>query len=364
MTRAAVLTAVGAPLELWEVELDQPQGREVLVETKAVGLCHSDLNFIESDFGLGLPAVLGHEMAGVVVAVGSEVTHFAPGDHVVGCLVASCHNCDRCAAGRATQCRNLAAARRAGDAASRIAAGDEPVRQMFGLGGFADGCLVDERNLSKVDPGIPFDRACLLGCSVVTGVGSITRSAGVTPGASVAVIGCGGVGLNALQGARLAGAAQMIAIDLADDKLELARSFGATDVINGLQDDPVERVRALTGGGVDYAFDFTGNARAVEQSVAMLGKGGAAFLVGIQNPGSTLTIDAYTEMFQNQKSIHGVYMGGTDHQVDVPRYAEEYLRGTLNLDGLVAARIRLDDINAGFELMKSGVVGRVVVTFD
>lgn len=364
MTRAAVLTAVGAPLEIWNVELDQPRGREVLVEIKAVGLCHSDLNFIESDFGLGLPAVLGHEVAGIVIAVGEDVTQFAEGDHVVGCLVASCHDCDRCNSGRAAQCRNLADARRPENLPSRISAEGHPVRQMFGLGGFADGGLIDERNLSKVDSRIPFDRACLLGCSIVTGVGSITRSAAITPGSSVAVIGCGGVGLNALQGAALAGAGEMIAIDLSDEKLELARSFGATAVINAATEDPVARVREITRGGVEYSFDFTGNARAVAQSVEMLGKGGAAYLVGIQNPGSTLTIDAYTELFQNQKSVHGVYMGSTDHQVDVPRFAQEYLEGRLNLDDLIGARLPIERINEGFDMLKLGIVGRVVVTFD
>ena len=362
--RAAVLTGVGAPLEIREIELGVPLPNEVLVRARAVGLCHSDVNFMEADFGLMLPAVLGHEMAGVVEAVGTDVTEFAVGDHVVGCLVASCHECDRCAAGRTTQCRNLRAARRSADLPPRITSDGAAVGQIFGLGAFAEASLVHERNLAKVDPEIPFDLACLLGCSVVTGIGSITRSAQVRRGASVAVIGCGGVGLNALQGAVLAGAGQIIAIDISADKLELARAFGATAAVNGMTQDPVARVRELTGGGVDYSFDFTGNPRAAKQAVAMLNLGGEAYLVGIQQPGAVLELDAYADLFQMQKSVHGVYMGATDHQADVPRYAKEYLGGTLNLDDLVAARIPFKEINAGVELMRSGIAGRVVLTFN
>ncbi|ALJ21185.1 zinc-binding dehydrogenase [Microbacterium sp. No. 7] len=363
-SKAAVLEKVGEPFVIREIELAEPAGREVLVQVKAVGLCQTDMSIAQSAHQAPMPAVLGHEVAGVVAAVGPDVTEFAVGDHVVGCLVTHCGHCDRCRKGKLYACRHPEEARRGRDQAPRITTPEgQPVTQFFDLGGFAEFSITHENNLVAVSPEIPFDRAALLGCGVVTGAGAALKSAALQAGDNVAVIGCGGVGLSVIQGAVLAGARRIIAIDLQPAKLELAKRFGATDLVNPADGDPVERVRELTGGGVDAAFEVIGLAPTAKQALDMLTKDGTAYLIGVQKPGTVLEIDPLMTFNGGQKGIRGVSMGSTNFKVDVPYYADLYLQGRYNLDDLVSRTISLEEINDGYEELKKGEVARSVITF-
>ena len=365
---ADVLTAVGKPFEKWTIQIDEPRGREVLVDVKGSGLCHSDLHIQEDDYGFPLPAVLGHEIAGVVMAVGPEVSGLKVGDHVVGCLVQSCGHCDRCLAGDLESCRNPFEVMRGLDDPPRLSKDGQPIMQAFGLGGFAEQALVHERQLVKVPDDIPFDRAAILGCGVVTGAGAAIHSGDVRVGDRVAIIGCGGVGLNAVQGAALAGARQVIAVDLEPTKLQLARKFGATHIVNPADGDPVQQVMTITGGlGVDKAFEIIGLKPTLEQAVGMLGPRGTAYIVGMQKPGATLTVGVDLAdprgIAGRQGAVRGVFMGSTNFFLDIPLYAELYQQGRFNLDDLVSQDIRLEDINAGYDQLKTGKVARSVMVF-
>jgi S-(hydroxymethyl)glutathione dehydrogenase/alcohol dehydrogenase len=362
--KAAVIDAVGDKFVIQEVQIAQPIGREVLLDVKASGLCHSDLHIAENDFGFPVPSVLGHEIAGIVTAIGPDVTEFALGDHVVGSLIAFCGHCDKCQAGKTFECRNELAVQRTPEQPARITRDGQPIAQMYDLGGFAEQALVHENNLVKVNKQIPFDRAALLGCGVITGAGAAINSARVRVGDTVAVIGCGGIGLNAIQGAAIAGARRIIAIDLQPGKLELAKRFGATDAINPADGDVVEQVRAITGtDGVDHSFEAVGLKSTAEQAVHVLGKGGGAYLIGLINPGTALDIEWWGEMVMQQKSIRGVYMGSTNAKLDIPMYADLYLQGRYNLDDLVSQTIALDDINEGYDALRKGEVARSVIIF-
>ncbi|KDA05321.1 alcohol dehydrogenase [Microbacterium sp. CH12i] len=358
--RAAVINAIGSAFEIEEVEIAEPQGSEVLVDVRAVGLCHSDLHFAQADVGMPLPLVLGHEVAGVVVAVGEDVTGLVPGDHVVGSLIQSCGTCPRCTAGAPFQCLNPFATLRGPDEPSRLTRDGQPVFGAFGLGGFAERALVHENQLAKVDTAVPFAEASILGCGVLTGVGAVLNGAGVKEGDTVAVIGLGGVGLNVLSGARLAGASRIIGVDVNDEKLALAASFGATDTVNGADSDAVAAVLELTGG-VDHAFEVIGMKQTSEQAIAMLGVGGTAHLIGIHKPDRPIEIDVNT-LLAPQRGIRGVYMGSSDLHRDVPRYAKLFLDGELNLSDLISREINIDQINDAYEELKNGAIARSVIT--
>lgn len=360
--RAAITPAVGQPFLVTEVELADPIGREVLIEIKASGLCHSDLGVAEVDRGFPMPALLGHEIAGVVLEVGPDVREFAVGDVVVASPITSCGHCDSCLRGERYRCRQPEEIRRRPEEGARITLEGEPVAQFIGIGGFAERALVHENNIVKIPAGIPFEVAALLGCGVVTGAGAAINSARVRPGDTVAVIGCGGVGLNVIQGAALAGARRIIAIDLQPGKLEMARDFGATDLVNAGETDPVEAVKELTGGGVTHAFEVIGLKQTAEQSVAMLEKGGTAYLIGVQRPGTTLELLLFEDITANQKGVRAVAMGSTNLKVDIPMYAELYLQGRFKLDELVSQTIALDEINEGYAALKQGGVARSVIT--
>jgi S-(hydroxymethyl)glutathione dehydrogenase / alcohol dehydrogenase len=367
-TRAAIIREFGKPYVIEDVLLDEPRGREVLVQVKGSGLCHSDQNFAVNDLGLPLPMVLGHEAAGVVIALGPDVTEVALGDHVVACPVASCGRCDECLQGYRVNCLHPEVATRKADEPPRITAGGEPVTQFCGLGGFADHILVHESQLVPVDASVPLDRAALLGCGVVTGGGAVLRSAAVRPGDTVVVIGAGGVGLNAIQTAELVGARKVIAVDLQEDKLALAKRFGATHTVNPADGDPVAQVMAITNGqGVHHAFEVTGAAVPLKQAAAMLGRRGTVYVVGMQKPGATLNweVDAFSSMHATfEQGLRGVNMGSTNFKVDVPYFAELYLQNRYNLDDLVSNIIELDDINEGYALLNQGGVARSVITFQ
>jgi S-(hydroxymethyl)glutathione dehydrogenase / alcohol dehydrogenase len=360
--RAAVLREVGQPLSVEDIEHDEPGPFEVLVRVAAAGLCHSDVRFMEGSYPLPLPAVLGHESAGVVEAVGSSVSHVRPGDHVVTFLSVFCGSCSYCVSGQSHNCINRAATQRRRDQPPRLAKDGEPLHQFLNLASFAERMLIHENALVKVTEEIPLVKAALLGCGVATGLGAVFNTAGVRPGESVAVIGCGGVGLSAVQAARIAGAGTIIALDRIDRKLALASSLGATHTINVSEGDPVAAVKDLTDGlGVDDAFEAIGNTTTTEMAFAMLRKGGTATLIGLIPVGQKVSIPGVDLI--DEKRLQGSNMGSNRFRVDIPRYVQMYLDGRLNLDDMVTATMPLDDINDGFDHMRTGQAARNLIVF-
>jgi len=360
--KATLVREIGAGFVTEDVELADPIGREVLIDVKASGLCHTDLTYSRNDLGSPLPMLLGHEVAGVVAAVGPAVTEFSVGDHVVGCLVQSCGKCEACLTGRTFQCEHPEATLRTGDEPARVTdTHGAKVEQVFGLGGFAQQALIHENQLVKVSDAIPFAQAALLGCGVVTGAGAVINTSNTQAGDAVVIIGAGGVGLNAINGALIAGATTIIAVDVADDKLEKARRFGATHVINSTTTDAVAEVLAITGRGADAAFDFVGIPAVTASGLEMIRPGGGLYLVGIIDPTATLPL-LTIGLIGTQKRIQGVYMGSTTPKHDIPLYADLYLQGRFNLDDLMSREIALTDIEAGYEELKNPEVTRVVIT--
>jgi S-(hydroxymethyl)glutathione dehydrogenase/alcohol dehydrogenase len=308
-----------------------------------------------------LPAVLGHESAGVVEAVGDQVVDFKPGDHVVSCVSGFCGACRYCLTGRPYLCDKIGLSRPP-DAPPRLSRGGAAIAPFFDLASFAEQLLVHEHWLVKIRPDMPLDKAALIGCGVQTGVGAVLNTAVVRPGDTVAVIGCGGIGLNAIQAASIVGASRVIAIDRLASKLALAQSFGATDVIDASHDDAVAAVLELTGGGVDHSFEAIGLKVTAEQAFAMLGKGGTATVIGMVPMGQRLEIDA-TQLISG-KRLQGSNMGSNRFRVDMPQYVDWYLAGKLKLDELVSGTMPLDDINAGFKALASGEVARQLIAFE
>ncbi|HET9628248.1 MAG TPA: Zn-dependent alcohol dehydrogenase [Novosphingobium sp.] len=359
--KAAVTNRLNGHFEIENIEIDKPRGREVLVEVKASGLCHSDLHMSENDFGITVPAVFGHEVAGVVIEIGPDVREFSLGDHVVGSMVKSCGHCRPCRQGRTYQCDNPGEALRGPDEAPRLSRAGERLTQVYGMGAFAEHVLIHECQLAKVPEALPFPQASVLGCGCVTGAGAAINTAGVVPGETVAVVGIGGIGLNVLAGARLAGAVRIIAIDTQPAKEALARKFGATDFICAGTVDPVEAVRALTGG-VDHAFEAVGLELTTQQCINMVRKGGAVYLIGAHTPGTSISIDVTQHMLHNQLVIKGVYMGSSNIKNDIPMFAELYLQGRFNLDDLISKEISLDQINEAYRELNNGAIARCVIT--
>lgn len=359
--RAAVLNTCPGDLDIEDIELDAPGPREVLIRTSAAGLCHSDLHFMEAKYPAQCPVVLGHESAGVVEAVGDQVSYVATGDHVITCLSVFCGHCEYCLSGRMSLCQSREM-RRGRDEASRIQRGGSPVGQFANLGSFAEAMLVHEHAVVKISKDMPLPQAALLGCGATTGLGAALNTAKVEPGSNVAVIGCGGIGLNAVQGARLAGANRIIAVDMLDNKLELARTFGATDTVNASEGDPVAKVMEMTGGGVHYSFEAIGLKKAAEQAFGMLRAGGTATIIGMIPPTEKVEIPGFA--FLSERKIQGCAMGSNRFRIDMPRYVDLYMQGRLKLDELVSARIPLEKINDGFAAMKTGEVARSVIVFD
>lgn len=357
------MRAVGEPLTIEELTLDEPGPFEVEVRVAAAGLCHSDLHYIDGSYPLELPAVLGHESAGVVERVGTAVGHVAPGDHVVASLSVFCGSCRLCQAGSPQLCDQRDVTRRAAGEGPRLSIDGRPVQQFLDLSGFAERMLVHEHALVKVTQRMPLDVAALLGCGVATGLGAVFNTAGVRPGESVAIIGCGGVGLAAVQGARIAGAGVIVAIDLVEAKLGLARTLGATHTLNAVGDDAVEAVMELTeGDGVDHAIEAYGSAATTESAFMMLRRGGTATVVGLMPAGQRISIsgdDLYWE-----RRLQGSVMGSNRFRLDTPRYVEMYLSGSLNLDDMITERLRLDQINDGFAAMRTGRGARNLILFD
>ena len=359
--KAAVLEQIPSDLVIDEIDIDRPRGREVLVRTAATGVCHSDLHFVEGKYPFMTPAVLGHEAAGVVEKVGPDVTHVSPGDHVITCLSVFCGQCEQCLSGRPNLCAKRGL-RRASDDTPRLSRDGERVHQFMELSSFAEMILTHENAMVKINPEMPLDRAALIGCGVTTGLGAVFRTARVEAGETVAVIGCGGIGLNCVQGASLAGAARVIAIDMVPSKLELARTFGATDTVDASAGDAVQQVLELSGGGVHHAFEAIGLKQTAEQAFAMLATGGTATVIGMIPFGTKVEIDGFQLL--GEKRLQGSNMGSNRFRIDMPRYVDMYLQGRLKLDELVSARIPLDDVNLAFDTMRKGEVARSVIVFD
>jgi S-(hydroxymethyl)glutathione dehydrogenase/alcohol dehydrogenase len=359
--KAAILHAVKQPLVIEDVRVDKPRSHEVLVRTAAVGVCHSDLHYIEGLYPAKLPTILGHESAGIVEQVGSEVRYVKPGDHVITCLSVFCGHCEFCTTGRPFSCENPETSR-AEDETPRLASAKGPVEQFYNLSSFAEQILTHEHALVKIRPDMPLDRAALIGCAVTTGFGAVFNTAKVEVGGTVAVIGCGGVGLSAINGAAIAGAGRIIAIDIKGSKLNLARHFGATDVIDASTCDPVAAVKDLTGGGVAYAFEALGLKKTAEQAFRMLRNSGMATIIGMVPKGQMIEIEAADLIYD--KKLVGSNMGSNRFRVDMPRFVDFYLDGKLKLDDMIARRIRLDQINEAFDEMKRGDIARSVIVFD
>lgn len=360
--KAAVMREFKAPLEIEDVEISKPGPREVIVQMKATGVCHSDLHVIDGGLPLAPPVILGHEPAGIVEAVGSEVTAFKKGDPVIGCLSAFCGNCEFCATGRPNLCGGEATKRAAGEP-PRLSKGGVEIAQFAHLSAFAEQMLVHENALVKVREDVPLDRAALIGCGVTTGVGAALNTAKVTPGSTCVVIGCGGVGLSAIQGCRIAGASRIIAVDTEPWKLELARSLGATDGIDGSSVDAVAEVLETTGGGADYAFECIGLAVTAGQVVGMIKKGGMAVLVGVMPMTANIEIPGLA-FLMSEKRLVASLMGSNSFRVDMPRYVDMYLSGQLKLDEMISDRFPLTEINEAFDKMRAGKAARSVIVFD
>ena len=358
--RALVLNALGRGFDFEDVDIAAPVAREVLVDVQASGLCHTDLLFATHDFA-PTPSVLGHEVAGVVAAVGPDVAQIRVGDHVVGSLAQACGTCARCLSGRSFQCRHPDSTLRRPTDAPRLTRDGVGLFQGFGLGGFAERALIHENQLAVVPNELPFAQAALLGCGVVTGAGSVLNTANVIAGDAVVIFGAGGVGLNAVSGARIAGASRIVVIDIQEKRLDDARRFGATDVIDSTKMKPVEAVRDLLPGGADHVFDFVGLKSVAEQGLAMLGTGGGLYLVGVATPDVEIGLNIVAAI-GGQRRVQGVNFGSTNAKRDIPMYAELYLQGRMNLDDLVSKRIALRDVNDGYAALKDGSLNRVVVT--
>jgi len=371
--KAAVLNVMGVappyaqskPLSVEEVELEGPGQGEVLVRMGAAGLCHSDLSVINGDRPRPMPMVLGHEAAGVVEEIGPGVDDPKKGDHVVLVFVPSCGHCLPCSQGRPALCEPGAAANTAGtllSGARRLRRNGAPVNHLLGCSSFAEFATVSRRSLIKIDPELPFDEAALFGCAVLTGVGAVLNTARVTPGSTVAVVGLGGVGFSALLGASLAGARQIVAVDVLPDKLAMARSLGASDTFSAADADCVEQVRTATQGGVEFAFEMAGSVKAMELAYKITRRGGTTVTAGLPPPTHTFPVPQ-VNLVAEERTIKGSYIGTCVPVRDLPRYIALYRQGRLPVDRLMTGRLNLADINVGFDRLREGKAVRQVVSF-
>lgn len=374
--RSAVIREMGAarpyaetrPLEIRELELDPPGPDELLVRVRAAGLCHSDLSVIDGSRPRVMPMALGHEAAGEVVALGEGVEDFAPGDHVVLAFVPACGRCGPCRDGRAALCEPGAAANAAGTLLGggrrlRDAETGEEVHHHLGVSAFSDHVVVSSRSAVKIDAGVPWDVAALFGCAILTGVGAAVRGAGVRAGDRVAVYGLGGIGLAAVLGARVAGAAQIVAVDVVPEKLELARALGATDTaLGGPDGDSVVAVHEATDGGADHVIETVGSAAVLADAYSATRRGGTTVTVGLPHPEQLLAIPAVS-LVTEERTLKGSYLGSCVPARDIPVFVDLHLRDRLPVDRLLTHRLPLDEINEGFDRLASGEAVRQAVVF-
>jgi Zn-dependent alcohol dehydrogenase len=361
--KAAVLYRTGEALQVEDVALAAPHAGEVRVRVAAAGVCHSDYHVVSGDLPANLPIVLGHEGAGVVEEVGAGTTGLRPGDHVVLLFRAGCGRCEFCSRGRPALCpvmRAVASTGRMADGTSRLSRNGAELRHFMGLSCFAEQIVCDERAALRIPDDVPLPVAAVVGCAVMTGVGAVINTARIEPGSTVLVIGCGGVGLCAVMGAVVAGAARIVAADVNPSKLELATSFGATDVVDASTEDVVEAVQELTGGGVDYAFEVIGRPESVTQAVRSARVGGTAVAVGIAPDGTSAQV-GLQDLVRQEKTLKGSIYGSTRPQTDFPRLFDLYRRGRLPLDRLVSREWPLDQVNEAYAALLAGTVARSVL---
>jgi len=358
--KAAIFHGPNQPLTIEQVEIDSPGPHEVKVRTMASGVCHSDLHFVDGLYPYPAPAILGHEAAGIVEEVGDQVEYVKPGDHVIACLSVFCGHCENCLSGKPNLCQSKPGRGFAGK--PYFTMNGAPVFQFLSVSSYAEQMLLHENAIVKIREDIPFEQAALIGCGVTTGVGAALNTAKVEPGSSVAVWGAGGVGLAAIQGARIAGARQIIAVDMVESKLATAKQLGATHIVDASSGDPVKAVMDLTGGGAEYTFEAIGNKRAAEQCFEALAPGGTATIIGMIPVGQKIELDG--PAFLSEKRIQGSNMGSNRFRKDMPRYLDFYLQGRLKLDEMITRKGKLEDVNEAFRAMKAGEVARTVLTFD
>ncbi len=352
--------ATSRPLEIAEVDLEPPGPGEVLLSVKAAGLCHSDLSVIDGVRPRPMPMVLGHEGAGIVEELGSGVTGFSVGDHVVAAFVPSCGQCEPCEIGRPALCEPGARSNTAGTLLSgvrRLRLDGREVNHHLGVSAFAQFATVSQHSLVRIDKTLPFGQAALFGCAVITGVGAVVNTACVPPGARVAVIGLGGVGIAALLGARAAQASVLVAVDISDAKLALARDLGATHTFNASEAQCAEQLREATRGGVDFAFEMAGSVKAMSLAYQVTRRGGMTVTAGLPDAAAQFSV-SHVGLVAEERTIKGSYLGSCDPRRDIPRYIEWFQAGRLPVDRLLASPLELDSINEGFDRLADGALGR------
>ncbi|MGV3479291.1 MAG: Zn-dependent alcohol dehydrogenase [Sphingobium sp.] len=359
--KAAVLHEAKTPLTIEEITVDKPGPREVLIRTVACGVCRSDLHFVDGAYPHPLPAIPGHEAAGIVEMVGEGVTTVKVGDAVVTCLSAFCGHCEFCVTGRMSLCMGGDTRRKKGEP-PRLSMGGTPINQMLNLSAYAELMLVHEHACVAIDPDMPLDRASVLGCAVTTGAGAVFNVARLMPGETVAVVGCGGVGLAAVNAARIAGAGRIIAVDPVPEKRALAEKLGATDTVDASAEGAVGEIVALTKGGVDHAIEAVGRPASGDMAVKLLRRGGTATVLGMMPLDHKTGLSAMDLL--SGKKLQGAFMGGNRFPVDIPRLVDFYMRGLLDLDTIIAERVPLDRINHAFDELRKGDSARTVIVFD
>lgn len=363
-TKAAVLYEANKPLVIETLDIDEPKESEVLVRVAAAGVCYSDYHVMKGEWTMPLPMVLGHEAAGVVDKVGPGVSRVQPGDHVILNFRPNCGTCHHCTVGRPVLCDGVKAPRwLMFDGTSRLHKGGQDINQMTRTASFAEYTVVPESGAVPVRKDMPLDKASLVGCAVMTGVGAVINTAQVEPGSSVLVIGCGGVGLNVVQGAVLAGADRIIAVDTLQNKLSYAREFGATDTLVASEGDVVERVVEMTGGGVDYAFEAIGNPATIGQAYEATGAGGTTVVVGMAPETDDIKVNALS-LPRTEKRLVGSWYGSARPWVDFPKLVNLYMNGRLEIDAMISRTYQLDDINEAYDALGKGEVARSVIVFD
>ena len=359
--KAAVFHGVHQPLTVEEIEADEPRDYEVLVRTAAAGVCHSELHMIEGHSPVTAPAVLGHESAGIVEQVGKRVTYVQPGDHVIA-RGTFCGHCEMCLTGHLNVCTNRPG-RTADDPPTLLWNGERLNQWGSNIFGWAEQMLLHENGVVKISPEMPLETAALLGCAVITGFGAVMRTAQVEAGSSIAVFGCGGIGLSAIQGGVISGCQRVIAVDLLDSKLAVARQFGATHTINASKEDPVEAIRAIADGeGVHYSFDAIGLANVALQALDSLRPQGVVTLIGVIPNDQPIVLD--WRRLGGEKKVQGCMMGSNRFRMDLPMLIDLYMQGRLKLDEMITSRGSLADVNDMLETMKKGEVTRQVMLFD